>query len=810
MGKIIRELAAGEMPEQTVFDRRMVVECCETFHVHWRNLRLELSHPNWVDFLDTVTRAGEAWRAAGAPAADPHLELARHWIEHPVGGGEIDVELCDNLYAKAPPPFGDGALLDDPDFVHFHIHDLRVEMSVPEFVRFAGVISRAQRSLVARDATLARLFEILDEHNILYVVLRNWEGLPGAVELGEHSDLDLLVHPAHVALVDELWQAERTFPEEHRVQRRVAVRDENGEATFILCDLRAPGDGYMPAGWSHDLISRRVREQMFWVLEPADYFLSLLYHAVHHKGVMREDYAERLVALARTAGIAYRRDRTHDLGAADRLLRAHGIERSEPDDLTVLPHLPYLHPVETTLSSRLLEPTTTLSRVQCVNAPDGRRVIVKHVSGESAAREARLISRVGGDHTPRVLTAGPARGGSSVTLEHVDGPTFADTAGLLESLGELEHARAFVSGAGALLDDLSASGVRHRDIRHGNLLVRGDQPVLIDFGWAETDDDPLKAPAGLGGDGFEAPEGAHDDAYALGVTLAGLAALHPELAPAIVGLTDPDPARRVRTRKAVDALLATPTTMEAVTTALARFIAPTVIGGRDASRRALLLAALDRRPGDPQLVRALFELDLSTAEHLLDTADGSLDLVRAALELLGGSLAGRPDDQRLQALLRRAGIALDAIEGDLALASPAEPAVPSRTVVGEPVRRYVAVTSVDELLMDEALLHWYGTFFGPEDDITLIVVDFETTVSDVVDRLLPALAAAGLAGDGGPDLLAIAIPPGGEPIVAREVDAVYGTRHPHAAFAALPCFGADRIADLRSVAMAGRALDAAA
>jgi len=46
MGKVILPLSEGELSEKTIFDRRFVIECCETFHLHWRNLRLELSVDN--------------------------------------------------------------------------------------------------------------------------------------------------------------------------------------------------------------------------------------------------------------------------------------------------------------------------------------------------------------------------------------------------------------------------------------------------------------------------------------------------------------------------------------------------------------------------------------------------------------------------------------------------------------------------------------------------------------------------------------------------------------------------------------------
>ena len=63
MGKVILPLSEGELSEKTIFDRRFVIECCETFHLHWRNLRLELSADNWIQLVE----AFETGIANGAP-----------------------------------------------------------------------------------------------------------------------------------------------------------------------------------------------------------------------------------------------------------------------------------------------------------------------------------------------------------------------------------------------------------------------------------------------------------------------------------------------------------------------------------------------------------------------------------------------------------------------------------------------------------------------------------------------------------------------------------------------------------------------
>jgi len=47
MGKILKVLAKGEVPRNTIFSERFVVECCETFHLHIRNVRFEFKHDNF-------------------------------------------------------------------------------------------------------------------------------------------------------------------------------------------------------------------------------------------------------------------------------------------------------------------------------------------------------------------------------------------------------------------------------------------------------------------------------------------------------------------------------------------------------------------------------------------------------------------------------------------------------------------------------------------------------------------------------------------------------------------------------------------
>ena len=86
--------------------------------------------------------------------------------------------------------------------------------------------------------------------------------------------------------------------------RQIEFIENAGFDSVWLTEHHFTDDGYMPEAFSHAALARRTKHiRGFYVFEPRDHFLSLLYHAVYHKGSMAEDYAFRLVDLARQAGI---------------------------------------------------------------------------------------------------------------------------------------------------------------------------------------------------------------------------------------------------------------------------------------------------------------------------------------------------------------------------------------------------------------------------------------------------------------------------------------------------------------------------
>ena len=141
------------------------------------------------------------------------------------------------------------------------------------------------------EGTLKDLFDTLNDR-LDYVILRNWDDLfkKNVYELG-HSDIDILCDN-RLSFI-ELTGAKRIHKEKNR--DNYIVPTECGDIRF---DIRWIGDGYYPALWERQMLSRRViNEDMVYVLQPADHFYSLTYHALLQKKELSEDYFLKLTRL---------------------------------------------------------------------------------------------------------------------------------------------------------------------------------------------------------------------------------------------------------------------------------------------------------------------------------------------------------------------------------------------------------------------------------------------------------------------------------------------------------------------------------
>lgn len=145
MGVRIERLSEGVLGRR-IFPSRFVTECCESNHVHYRNVRLELSDAEF-ELVGVGFCSGLDVKLAGKHVVFPgkHVELSRCVLPDCESEGRLQVDLMRNIYK--PLRYDGAEFFEDDDFIVLRYHNLRVEMSRADFKEFARVVGEANEKV---------------------------------------------------------------------------------------------------------------------------------------------------------------------------------------------------------------------------------------------------------------------------------------------------------------------------------------------------------------------------------------------------------------------------------------------------------------------------------------------------------------------------------------------------------------------------------------------------------------------------------------------------------------------------------------
>lgn len=123
-----------------------------------------------------------------------------------------------------------------------------------------------------------------------YLIIRNFEGFFESILLDSHADIDILINPKdRKKLVRSLGAVPR-LEKNDGIHYKVLIAND-----YIPFDIRTVGDGYYDKKWEESmLLNKEYNDVGFFQMNETDYYWSLLYHSLYHKGKISEEYHERL------------------------------------------------------------------------------------------------------------------------------------------------------------------------------------------------------------------------------------------------------------------------------------------------------------------------------------------------------------------------------------------------------------------------------------------------------------------------------------------------------------------------------------
>ena len=171
-------------------------------------------------------------------------------------------------------------------------NDLDIEL--PE--KWNGSIAKIESDLVGQNGwnDFKQLLYVLNG-TVNYVILRNFEGMPDKFN---YNDVDLLTEDVKIRYV---LDGNFSLYGDNISRLKMKVGDEILEFDFRYLT----NQHYMDTKWLKDILNRRVfHTNGFYVPCKEDYFYSLLYHAIFHKGIISDKSKKRLYDLAQDLNLS--------------------------------------------------------------------------------------------------------------------------------------------------------------------------------------------------------------------------------------------------------------------------------------------------------------------------------------------------------------------------------------------------------------------------------------------------------------------------------------------------------------------------
>lgn len=144
MGLVKKILSLKKIDKiSTLYSDHLSIELAEDFHIHLRNIRIELDHHEFEKLCKSIIKSYIKWLVLAKPVTGDIDHVGKQIFLH-------------QSHIEAEPGKGNMAIASDElrvelqkwaDYIHLHYKGLRLEFTVDEFVEFADTVLEARQAL---------------------------------------------------------------------------------------------------------------------------------------------------------------------------------------------------------------------------------------------------------------------------------------------------------------------------------------------------------------------------------------------------------------------------------------------------------------------------------------------------------------------------------------------------------------------------------------------------------------------------------------------------------------------------------------
>jgi GT2 family glycosyltransferase/glycosyltransferase involved in cell wall biosynthesis/regulator of replication initiation timing len=359
----------------------------------------------------------------------------------------------------------------------------------------------------------------LSENGYPFVVLKNEEIILNSLDKFNDLTIDILTSEKGKSYLENLLNEISLKNQNGFLVYQFYIGEINEQKLYLNLKIISDKENYFDYNTASLFLNNKIKKESIFVLNNDFKVLYLLHNLVYYIAAGENTYSKIIKELANSTNLNINTKNLNNISYLFNLLNENSIYKSDENSHIANYSFKYINPVQTVIQSRVLcwhEGTFYISRIYKY-LENERIVIQKQANPNIIKNEFELLNKLNSDYFPNAYDLKVEGNYATFKMDYIEGKTLSEYKTLKNRLNNNEI-KSFILMCLELLSTLKNNKIIHRDISPGNIILRNNKPVLIDFGWAESNNVKSIDAPGLGGN-YKPKNGNFSDLYSMGKVL---------------------------------------------------------------------------------------------------------------------------------------------------------------------------------------------------------------------------------------------------------------------------------------------------